>query len=80
MGTYGVSAEELKPKLEKFLSELEGDTNAEELAKAYHMISKEHDFGDILIFRWMLKDMKDSNRSIADQIEESGVKPKWLGE
>lgn len=78
MGGYGVSAEELKPKLEEFLSGLEGDTSAEEIAKAYNMLAKEHDFPDILLFRWMLKDMKDSNKPIKVQIEESGMKERWL--
>lgn len=78
MGGYGVSAEELKPKLEKFLGELEGDTSAEELAKAYNILAKEHDFPDILLFKWMLKDMKDSNIPIKQQIEESGIKERWL--
>ena len=78
MGTYGVSAEELKPKLEEFLTSLEGDTSAEEIAKAYNMLAKEYDFPDILLFRWMVKDMADDNIPFEEQIKNSGVKEKWL--
>ena len=74
MGGYGVSTEELKPKLEAFLESLEGDTNAEELAKAYNMLSKEHGFGDTLLFHWFIKDMADSNIPFQEQLEATGLK------
>lgn len=78
MGGYGVSAEELKPKLEEFLRSLEGDTSAEEIAKAYNELAKEHDFGDVLLFRWYLRDMADSNIPFDEQVKATGIKDRWV--
>jgi len=78
MGNYGVSAEELLPKLDEFLGSLEGDTSAEELAKAYNMLAVKYDFPDILLFHWMLKDMEHDNVPFDEQIKNSGMKKRWL--
>lgn len=48
MGTYGISAEEIKDDFRKFLMDQEGDVSAETIAGAWNQISKEEGWEDTL--------------------------------
>lgn len=74
MGTYGINAEELMPKLDEFLKGLEGETSAEEIAKAFNMLAEKYEFPDRLLFVWTIKDMVEFN-CIDEQIEDIGGLP-----
>jgi len=74
MGNYGVNAEELMPKLDEFLKDLEGDTSAEEIAKAFNMLAEKYEFPDKLLFVWTIENMAEFN-CIDKQIDDIGGLP-----